>query len=222
MSWLRIFRIWCTTRAMIRRRMSPRKRNRYAGFFPISSKNPTMDSQMLATALHDRHVVVPASEILSDTESCIGGEAGQLAVSEEMVEPQDLLATGPPRDPNIPGAGSRGMRLPLTLDGGVLESPCGHQGFRPWPEDPLNFPHRAESFLPGRQMMNRSDRDQSGKLRIVKRKRAQIATHERHPGQLTAGDRVEDGRCAKAAEAMALVVEGPRVLIGPTSSGGRQ
>src|SRR2546426_1986779 len=133
MSWLRIFRIWCTTRAMIRRRMSPRKRNRYAGFSPISSKNPTMDSQMLATALHDSHVVVPASEILSDTESCIGGEAGQLAVSEEMVEPQHLFAIGPPRDPHIPRTESCGMRLPLTPHGGVLQSPCGHPGLRPWP-----------------------------------------------------------------------------------------
>src|SRR6058998_362836 len=178
---------------MISSKMNPRKRNRYAGFFPISSKNPTMDSQMLATALHDRHVVVPASEILSDAESCIGREARQLAVSEEMVEPEDLLATGPPRDPNIPTTGSCGMRLPRTLDGGVLESPCGHQGFRPWPEDPRNFPHRAESFLPGRQMMNRSHRNQSVKLRIVKRKRAQIPTHERHPGQLTAGNPEESG-----------------------------
>src|SRR2546426_11294757 len=102
MSWLRIFRIWCTTRAMIRRRMSPRKRNRYAGFFPISSKNPTMDSQMLATALHDSHVVVPASEILSDTESCIGGEAGQLPGSGEAGEPPQLLASGAAREPHNP------------------------------------------------------------------------------------------------------------------------
>src|SRR2546426_10366087 len=132
MSWLRIFRIWCTTRAMIRRRMSPRKRNRYAGFFPISSKNPTMDSQMLATALHDSHVVVPASEILSDTESCIGGEAGELPVSEEMVEPQHPFAIGPPPDPNIPRTGSFGVGLPLTPHRGAHESPTGHHGLRPW------------------------------------------------------------------------------------------
>src|SRR2546427_8870447 len=139
MSWLRIFRIWCTTRAMIRRRMSPRKRNRYAGFFPISSKTPTMAPQMLATALHDSHVVVPASEILSDTESCIGGEAGQLAVSEEMVEPQHLFAIGPPPGPHIPRTGSLGVRPPLTPDRRVLENPIRHQGPLPLAEGPRHL-----------------------------------------------------------------------------------
>src|SRR5439155_26668886 len=86
--------------------MNPRKSIRYAGFLPMESKNPTIDSQMLAMTLRDCHVVVTASEILSETQPRGGEEAGQLAVRKEVVEPNRLVASRPPEVPDVVGIGT--------------------------------------------------------------------------------------------------------------------
>src|SRR2546426_11791226 len=97
--------MYWTTITMIRRKMNPRNRNRYAGFDPMDARNPTICSQMLAISLRDGHVVVPAAEVLSETESGVEDKPGQLAVHEEMIEPLHMLAPRPPRHPHVPNPG---------------------------------------------------------------------------------------------------------------------
>src|SRR2546428_11608013 len=99
---------------MIRRRMNPRKSIRYAGFLPIESKNPAIDSQMLAMTLRDCHVVVTAAEILSEMQARRADEAGQLATREEGGEPHDFPAPRPPPQPD----GARGPTPRAGFSGG--------------------------------------------------------------------------------------------------------
>src|SRR5438445_2698961 len=177
MSWLRIFRMCWTTITMIKRKMNPRNRNRYAGFDPMDARNPTICSQMLAISLRDHGVVVPAPEIPFHPEARVDGESRQLAVRKEMIEPIHVLGPRLPRNPHVTESGStpilrEGHRL---LEPRLLESPH-HQKSPPAPsEDSRDFTERRESVGCGRQMVQRRDGDRRVEGRTPKREGAQVA-----------------------------------------------
>src|SRR5437879_9549286 len=100
-----------TTITMIRRRMNPRNRNRYAGRDPMEARNPTICSQMLAISLRDHGVVVPAPQIPFHPEARVTDESGQLAVHEEVIESLHILAPRPPRNPHV----TEPMSSPIPL-----------------------------------------------------------------------------------------------------------
>src|SRR2546422_1419578 len=185
MSWLRIFRMYWTTITMIKRKMNPRNRNRYAGFDPMDARNPTICSQMLAISLRDGHVVVPAAEVLSETESGVEDKPGQLAVHEEMIEPLHMLAPRPPRHPHVPESGSSPILLEghRLLEPGLFEGPHHEEHPPARPEDSRDFAKRGEAVGGCGQMMHRGDGDRRVEGRTPKREGAQVAENDvRIPG----------------------------------------
>src|SRR5439155_19916829 len=179
MSWFRIFRMCWMTTIRIRRKIRPRNRNRYAGFLPISSRNPTIDSQMLAMFLRDRHVVVRAAEILCHPQPRREDESGKFSIVEEMVEPLDLAASRPPRHPHVAWVRTRGSRLPCLLLGFLSAGPRGHEDRPSRTEGSIYFPHRGEPLPLGGKVMDRRDRHRGGEGRVAERKPAQVASDER-------------------------------------------